>query len=106
MIKLFMLLKKDTHGDKPLPPTYKINYVNMRDDDVNKWLDYVDKFLFVWGFSSRSRIFHSYGDVTTTAVKGCKFLTYARHLWPLSSDGFLAFNPYFDIGHPFIIVIS
>ena len=68
-----MLLIKETYGDKPLSPTCKINYVNMRDDDVNKWLDYVNIVLFVWCFSSQSRIFHSYEDVTMTAVKGCKF---------------------------------
>ena len=28
--------------------------------------------LFVWGFSSYLRIFHSYGDVTIT-IEGCKF---------------------------------
>ena len=106
MIKLFMLLIKDTHGDKPLSLTYKINYVNMRNSEVYMWIDYVNVFLFVLGFSSQSRIFHSYGDVTTTAVKGCKFLTYARHLWPLSSDRFLAFSPHCNTGHPFIMVIS
>ena len=31
-------------------------------------------FCFVWGFSSHSRNFHSYGDVTSPLpVKGCKF---------------------------------
>ena len=78
----------------------------MRNSEVYMWIDYVNVFLFVLGFSSQSRIFHSYGDVTTTAVKGCKFLTYARHLWPLSSDSFLAFIPYCNTGHPFIMVIS
>ena len=34
---------------------------------------------------SHSRIFHSYGDVTTTG-EGLQILTYARHLWPLSSE--------------------
>ena len=35
-----------------------------------------------------------------------RLLTYALHLWPLSSEGSLAFHTYFDTGHPFIIVIS
>ena len=30
-------------------------------------------------------IFHSYGDVTI-ADEGLQILTYARHLWPLSSE--------------------
>ena len=32
-------------------------------------------------------------------------LTFARHLWPLSSEGSLACHTYFDTGHPFIMVI-
>ena len=35
-----------------------------------------------------------------------QILTYARHSWPLSSDGFLACYIYCDTGHPFIMVIS
>ena len=42
--------------------------------------------LFVWGFSSHSRIFQSYGDVNITG-DGLQILTYARHLLPLSSEG-------------------
>ena len=42
--------------------------------------------LFVWGFMSHSRIFHSYRDVTITG-EGLQMLTY-------------------DTGHPFIMVIS
>ena len=38
--------------------------------------------LFVWGFSSYSRIFYSYGDVTITG-EGLQILTFARHSWPL-----------------------
>ena len=47
--------------------------------------------LFVWGFSSHSRIFHSYGDFTITG-EGLQILTCARHSWPLSSEGYLACN--------------
>ena len=36
------------------------------------------KFLFVWNFSSHSRIFHSFGDVTITG-EGLQILTYAWH---------------------------
>ena len=61
--------------------------------------------LFVWGLSSRSRIFHSYADVTITD-EGLQILTYARHSWPLSSEGSLAWHTYCDTGNPFIMVIS
>ena len=44
--------------------------------------------MFVWGFSSHSRMFHSYGDVTMTG-EGLQILTYTRHLWPLSNEGSL-----------------
>ena len=46
-----------------------------------------------------------FGDITT-AVEGLQILTYARHLWPLSSEGSLACHTYCDTGHPFIKVIS
>ena len=56
--------------------------------------------LFVCGFSSHSRIFHSYDDVTI-AGEGLQILTCA-----LSSEGSLACYTYCDTGHPFIMVIS
>ena len=59
---------------------------------------------FVWDFSSHSRIFHSYWDVTI-AGEGLQISTYARHSWPLSSEGSLACHTYCDTGHPFIMVI-
>ena len=49
--------------------------------------------LFIWGFSSHLRIFQSYGDVTMTG-EGLLILTYARHLWPLNSEGSLACHTY------------
>ena len=62
--------------------------------------------LFVYlGLSSHLRIFHSYGDVTI-AGEGLQILTYARHSWPLSSEGSLTSHTYCDTGHPFIMVIS
>ena len=48
--------------------------------------------LFVLGFSSHWRIYHSYGDITITA-EGLQILTYARHSWPLSSEGSLCATP-------------
>ena len=61
--------------------------------------------LFVWGLSSHSRSFHSLRDVTITG-EVLQILIYARHSWPLSSEGSLACLTYCDTGHPFIIVIS
>ena len=69
---------------------------------INKFIIFC---LFVWGLSSHSRIFHSYGDVTV-AGEGLQILTYARHSWPLSSEISLACNTYCDTGHPFIMIIS
>ena len=60
--------------------------------------------LFVWGFSSHLRIFHTYGDVI--AAEGLQILTYARQLWPLSSEGSQACHTYCDMGQRVIIVIS
>ena len=56
-------------------------------------------FFLFWGFSFRSRIFHSYGDVTG---EGLQILTYARHSWPLTSDGYLACRTYCDTAHPLL----
>ena len=67
------------------------------------WCMYVC--LFVWGFSSNSRIFHSQGDVTNSG-DGLQMLTYARHLRPSSRKGSLAKHTYCDTGHPLIMVIS
>ena len=61
--------------------------------------------LFVWCFSPHSRIFHSYWDVTI-AGEGLQILTYARHSWPLSSEGSLTSHTYCDRGNPFKMVIS
>ena len=61
--------------------------------------------LFAWVLSSHSRIFHPYGDVTITGER-LQILTYARHSWPLSSEGSLACHTYYDTERPFIMVIS
>ena len=50
-------------------------------------------YLFVWGITSHLRIFHAYGDITITA-QGLQTLTYARHSWPLSSEGSLVCYTY------------
>ena len=36
--------------------------------------------------------------------EGLQILSYARHLWPLSSESSLACHTYCDKGHPFIMV--
>ena len=69
------------------------------------WTSWVLCFLFVCGFTSYSRIFHSYGGVTITG-EGLHILTYTRHSWPLSSVGSLACHTYSDTRHPFTMVIS
>ena len=65
------------------------------------WEDHF--YLFVYSFSSHSRILHSFGDVTING-EGMQILTYALHLWSLSSDASLACHTYYDTGHPFIMV--
>ena len=61
------------------------------------------QYLFVLEFKVTSRNFHSYGDVTI-AGEGPQILIYARHSWPLSSEGSLACHTYHYMytGHPFI----
>ena len=70
-------------------------------------LEYLRLFicLFIWSLSSHSRIFHSYVDVTI-AGEGLQILTYARHSWPLSSEGSLRCHTCCDTGLSFIMVIS
>ena len=53
--------------------------------------------LFVWAFSSHSRIFQSSGDVTI-ADEGLQILTYARFSWLLSHEGCLPCHTFFDTG--------
>ena len=60
--------------------------------------------LFVLEFIVPLENFYSYGDVI--AGEGLQTLTYARHSWPLSSEGSLAYHIYCDTGYPFIMVIS
>ena len=66
---------------------------------------YLLKFcLFVWCFFlSHSRIVYWYKDVTI-AGEGLQILTFARHTWPLRSEGSLVCHAYCDTGHLFIKV--
>ena len=61
-------------------------------------------YLFDEGFSSHSRIFYSYGDVTITG-EGLQISTYAQDECSFSSEAVLACNTYRDTGHSFKLVI-
>ena len=56
--------------------------------------------LFFVSFSSSSRIFHSYGDVTI-AGEGLQILTCVRQSWPVSNEGshLLRHGAFVYIGH-------
>ena len=55
---------------------------------IHIWLISSSLILFVWGFSSHSRIFHSYGDVIITSEE-LQVLNCTRRSWLLSNQGFL-----------------
>ena len=59
--------------------------------------------LYFWTFSSHTRIFHLFRDVTI-AGEGLQILTYARHLLPFNSKGRVPHLLWH--GHPFIMVLS
>ena len=86
-------------GDVPLSVKTIKTSINGR---LWTWRDLLF-FLFLCGFSSHLRFFHSYGDVTI-AGEGLQIFT-ARHSWPLSSIGSLACHIYCGTGHPFIMFI-
>ena len=69
-------------------------------DDHPKRKDRVTVCLFELDFSSQSRIFHSYGDVTITG-EGLQNLTYARHSWTNEQWVFFACHTNCDTGHSF-----
>ena len=48
---------------------------------------------FLWGFRSYSRTFQAYEDVTITGER-LQIFTYARHLWPLRSEGSSVYHAY------------
>ena len=58
-------------------------------------------YMFVWGFSSHLRNFHTYWNVTITG-EVLQIWTYTRHSWPLSIEGYSVCHNYWDAGHPFI----
>ena len=62
-------------------------------------------FLFVWGFSSQTRIFHLVLDVTITGEE-LQMLTHVRHSWPMISDGSSMCHTNCDTDQSFIMVIS
>ena len=71
----------------------------------NGFTHYQEMFsLFLWGFSSHSRIFHSFRDVAITA-EGL-LLTCTRNSWLVSSEGSLTCHTYSDMVHLIIMVIS
>ena len=73
--------------------------------EAEKWVKYTYMFSHIDGRLSHSKIFHSIGDVTIVG-EGLQILTYARHLWQLSSKGSLACHTFCDTGHLIIMVKS
>ena len=61
--------------------------------------------LFVSGLSSDSRIFYSYVEVIIISER-LQILTYARYLWPLSSEVSQACYTFCHTEHPSIMVSS
>ena len=82
-----------------IPHLYSCTYI------CNNVLRKFDCLFACLGFFVPLENFHSYGDVTITG-EGLQILTYARHLWPSSSEGSLPCHTLYDKGHPFIMVIS
>ena len=69
----------------------------------------VSWFLFVCLFVYRlTREFFTHLETSPLPMKGCKFLTNARHSWPLSNKGnrSVTCHTYCDTDLPFIMVIS
>ena len=62
-------------------------------------------FYICLGFSSHSKIVHSYGNVNIGGER-LQILTFGRHPWSLNTEGSLACHTYCDTGHPFIMIIS
>ena len=57
-------------------------------------------FVRLFGVLRPTREFFTHLETSPLPVRGCKF--WPRHIWPLSSDGFLACHTYCDKGHLFI----
>ena len=64
------------------------------------------KFVCLYGVSRPTREFFTHMETSPLPVNGCKFWSYARYSWPLSSEGSLACYTYCDTEHPFIMIIS
>ena len=61
---------------------------------------WINLMLFVcWVFSSHTRNFHSFGDITIIS-EGIHILTYTWHSRPLSSEGPLTCHTFCATGHP------
>ena len=60
----------------------------------------------LFGLLRPTREFFTHMETSPLPLKVFKSLTYARHSWPLSSEGSLACHTYYDKGHPFTMVIS
>ena len=77
---------------------YNMNYIDVY-QYMQHWLLMYQRLFVCLGFSSKSRIFHSHGDVTITE-EGLHILTYARHPWPLNGVGSLLwYGALIYIGH-------
>ena len=62
-----------------------------------------------WSCACLFRVFHppeNFNSYVILLGEGLQILTYARHSWPLSSEGSLACHTYCGTGHPFITLIS
>ena len=62
-------------------------------------------YLFVLGFSF-NRDFFSHMEMSPFTGEGLQIFTFARHAWPMSTEGSLMCHTYCDIGHLNIMVIS
>ena len=89
-----------SHFETPLLPVKDCNFLHFYSHQHYR----VFRFFSSWFFVLLEN-FHSYGDVTITGER-LQILIYARHLWPLSSEGSFAYHTYCDTGYPFIMVIS
>ena len=65
------------------------------------WIIYVFVLRFFVPFENSSHM-----ETSPMTGEGLHVLANARHLWPLSSEGSLAYHTFCDTGHPFIMVIS
>ena len=107
LAELIIFLSAYNYCEKPTCIHRKNNKKPLRQEKIRTTRNKIVFVMFIWGLSSHSRTFQSYGDVTITG-EGLQILTYAWHTWTheLSSEVSYACRTYCDKGHPFIIVIS